>query len=256
MAHLCRKFVRQTTFFLRDNISSSSEFGVESECSLIFLFFVLSPVCTKLKSDSGISSPESFDGDYGTGVPAAKRVNLESPLAVNPTVQTPSHQEILTRAFPALSPIVLELVLKGCNGNIVQTIEVITQSSMLTQPSIMPFASQQPANEAGTHGPAPSPLYPPLFKLNYMNSQYRFFMPPSMMPYMFPGPSGLGFPAPPFPPSQPEASEAAGNSGNGVANFDGEKTRQNGAETLCSNCGRATNYNERCSECSSGNHRQ
>ena len=170
----------------------------------------------------------------------------------------PPPQEILTRAFPTVSPLVLELVLKGCNGNIVQAIEVVTQSSMLSPPSL-PFAPVPPANEASAQGPSPPPLYPAsLFKLNYLNGQYRYFVPPGMVPlnsYMFPGAPGLGFPAPSFPAPPPEVGEPAVNSASTSGAFDAEKARENGAET-CENCGgRGAKFNGRCSECS-GDQRQ
>ena len=208
---------------------------------------------------------------------------MESPLTL-PTV-IPSPTDILRRAFPGISSAVLELVLKGCDGNVLQAIEVIVQhnasrpltNGFLGQPNIM---QAQPPSDISAQVPPPPPppppppthaqvpttgSMPPLFKFNYVNGQYRYLMPPSLMPltsYMLPTPNGLGLPFPQFPvdlpnqfkpvESSPEA-EVNGESVNGDT-----KPIVNGYSTgVCKGCGQETNQDENlCTNCSASFNRK
>jgi len=228
--------------------------------------------------NSNVGSPESSDSDYSSGPSSAsKKLHVESPLTL-PTVTT-SPTDILTRAFPGLSYTVLEHVLKGCNGNVIQAIEVILQcnatrpatnaNGLLGQPNLM--QAQPPAGmsaQAPPHPPVPtSGSLPPLFKFNYVNGQYRYLMPPSLMPlssYMLPTPNGVGLPFSQFPvdmqnhhfkPVAESPPEAEGNSENRSAET---KPIVNGYDTgVCKGCGQETNPDENlCSTCSASFNRK
>ena len=213
------------------------------------------------------ASPESSDSDYSSGQSSAsKRLHMESPL---PTV-IPSPTDILTRAFPGLSTTVLEHVLKGCNGNVLQAIEVIVQynatkpltNGMVGQQNVLQAqASPDMIPQASPHAQVPTPgSIPPIFKFNYVNGQYRYLMPPSLMPlasYMMPTTNGLGVPFPQFPvemqnhqfkpvENTPE-TEVKSENGSGET-----KPVVNGYHTgVCKSCGQDTNPNENlCSACS------
>ena len=192
--------------------------------SLTYNFFLYNtaPGLLKRKNSGGrdpskSNSPESSDSDYSSGTSSvSKRLHDENPLTLPKA--TPSPTDILTRAFPGLSSAVLEHVLKGCSGNVLQAIEVIVQynasrpltNGMLGQSNIIP-AQQQPLNDNNTQATPPPPpqvqvptsgSMPPLFKFNYVNGQYRYLIPPSLMPltsYMLPPPNGLGLPFHQFP---------------------------------------------------------
>ena len=221
------------------------------------------------------SSPESTDSDYSNGQQSAsKRLNMESPLTL-PTV-APSPTDILTRAFPGLSSTVLEHVLKGCNGNVLQAIEVIVQynatrpttNGMLGQSNLLPA---QPPHEVSSQAPPHVPVptsgsHPPLFKFNYVNGQYRYLMPPSLMPltsYMLPTPNGLGLPFPQFqaemqnhqfkPVESAPQTEVNGESGNAET-----KPVMNVYHAgVCKSCGQDTNPNENlCTSCSASFNRK
>lgn len=163
------------------------------------------------RENSNGASPESSDSDYSSAPSSAsKRLHSESPLTL-PTV-VPSPTDILTRAFPGLSPSVLEHVLKGCNGNVLQAIEVIVQYSgnrpitngIFGQQNVLQAQPQADVNpQASPHVAAPTAgSLPPLFKFNYVNGQYRYLMPQSLMPlasYMLPATNSMGLPFPQFP---------------------------------------------------------
>ena len=92
--------------------------------SFVFILGLLKRKNSNGQDNSCGASPESSDSDYsGNPSSASKRLHAESPLTV-PTV-TPPPSDILSRAFPGSSHAVLEHVLKGCNGNVLQAIEVI-----------------------------------------------------------------------------------------------------------------------------------
>ena len=137
------------------------------------------------------ASPESSDSDYSSAPSSAsKRMHTESPLTL-PTV-TPPPTDILARAFPGLSHSVIEHVLKGCNGNVLQAIEVIVKYSANRPATNGMFDNQnlppsQPLTDMGPQAPSPvsgptTGSLPPLFKFNYVNGQYRYLMQPSIMP--------------------------------------------------------------------------
>nr|AFV47369.1 DMRT E [Nematostella vectensis] len=175
-------------------------------------------------TDSGSNSPGS---DQSTSTNGLKRRALDSPPlltngASNGSVPLP--QDVLCRAFPNYTQAALDIVLKGCNGNLMHAIEVITQCETTSsrqsphlQPPVIPSSG-----EPGTM----NPLIPPLYKMNYMNGQYRFLMPPpGMMPLGFSmlPPGG----APPyFPPqsmSTPAYEDGASNSHHTERPLDGER---------------------------------
>lgn len=230
------------------------------------------------RDPSSSNSPESSDSDYGGGMASAsKRPHAESPLTL-PTV-IPPPTDILTRAFPGLSSTVLEHVLKGCNGNVLQAIEVIVQynasrshtNGLLGQSNIL---QAQPPNDANPPAPPPPPQashvpppssasLPPPFKFNYVNGQYRYLMPPSLMPltsYMFPSANGVGLPFPQFPvdlqnhqfkpvESAPEAEESANGDTKPVVNAY--------TSGVCKGCGQETNQDENlCANCSASFNRK
>ena len=238
----------------------------------------------KRKSSSGrdlsnSNSPESSDSDYSNGTSSvSKRLHVDNPLTL-PTA-TPSAMDILTRAFPSLSSAVLEHVLKGCSGNVLQAIEVIVQynasrpltNGMLGQSNILPA---QPPSDNNAQAPPPPPPHaqvstpgsmPPLFKFNYVNGQYRYLMPPSLMPltsYMLPQTNGLGLPFHQFPvelqnhPFKPAdcapEPDVHGDNVNGDA-----KPVINGYTTgVCKACGQETNQDESlCPNCSASFNRK
>ena len=191
---------------------------------------------------------------------------MESPL---PTV-IPSSTDILTRAFPGLSPTVLEHVLKGCNGNVLQAIGVIVQynatkpltNGIVGQQNVLQAQATPDANpQAPPHVHVPtSGSIPSIFKFNYFNGQYRYLMPPSLMPlasYMMPTTNSLGVPFPQFPvemqnhqfkpvENTPE-TEVRGDNGSAE-----RKPFVSGYHTgVCKGCGQDTNpYENLCSTCS------
>lgn len=161
-----------------------------------------------------------------------------------------------------------------------QAIEVIVQynasrpltNGMLGQSNIMPV---QPPSDINAQAPPPPPPHvqvpttgsmPPLFKFNYVNGQYRYLMPPSLMPltsYMLPPSNGLGLPFHQFPVElqnhqfkpvecAPE-TEVNGESVNGDA-----KPVINGYTTgVCKGCGQETNHDESlCANCSASFNRK
>ncbi|KAK3731386.1 hypothetical protein QZH41_020343 [Actinostola sp. cb2023] len=155
-------------------------------------------------SESGSNSPGS---DLGSSTSAgAKHPNLESPPTIRDgacaATSLPLPHEVLSRAFPNHSPLVLDLVLKGCNGNVVHAIEIISQHDKI--PKITPTMPSLPGCMDPT-ATVTNPLMPPLYKLNCVNGNYRYFVPPGMLPlgsYMFPGgPPPFGCVPPPPPPS-------------------------------------------------------
>lgn len=238
-------------------------------------FFLLVSFTTGLlkRKSSGVgdngeaASPESSDSDYSSGQSSAsKRLHMESPL---PTV-IPSPTDILTRAFPGVSRTVLEHVLKGCNGNVLQAIEVIVQynatkpltNGIVGQQNVLPAqASPDTISQVPPHAQVPTPgSIPPIFKFNYVNGQYRYLMPPSLMPlasYMMPTTNGLGVPFPQFPvdmqnhhfKSVENTPETEVKSENGSSET---KPVVNGYHTgVCKGCGQDTNPNENlCLACS------
>ncbi|PFX18204.1 doublesex- and mab-3-related transcription factor A2-like [Stylophora pistillata] len=221
---------------------------------------------------SSSNSPESSDSDYGSGMASAsKRPHVESTLTL-PTV-IPSPTDILTKAFPGLSSTVLEHVLKGCNGNVLQAIEVIVQYNA-TKPQTKGFLGQsnipepQPPNQVNPQAPPPlssqaprvthpsSGSVPPLFKFNYVNGQYRYLMPPSLIPltsYMFPSANGVRLPFPQFPvdvrnqqfnpvEGALEAEESANSNTNPISTY---------TSGVCKGCGQETSYDDNlCANCS------
>ena len=243
--------------------------------SFAFILGLLKRKNSSGRENSCSASPESSDSDYsGNASSASKRLHSESPLTL-PTV-TPPPSDILTRAFPALSHTVLEHVLKGCNGNVLQAIEVIVQcnatrpttNGVLGQHNLL--QAQPPADvnsQAPPHVPVPtSGALPPLFKFNYGNGRYRYLMPPSLMPltsYMLPTPNGLGLPFHQFPvdaqnhqfrpvESAPEADV------NGENGSDETKPVVNGYHMgVCKGCGQETNPGENlCANCSASFNRK
>lgn len=237
-------------------------------------FFLVSFTTGLLKrKSSGVgdngeaASPESSDSDYSSGQSSAsKRLHMESPL---PTV-IPSPTDILTRAFPGVSPTVLEHVLKGCNGNVLQAIEVIVQynatkpltNGIVAQQNVLPAqASPDTIPQVPPHAQVPTPgSIPPIFKFNYVSGQYRYLMPPSLMPlasYMMPTTNGLGVPFPQFPVDMQNhqfkpvenTPETEVKSENGSSET---KPVVNGYHTgVCKGCGQDTNPNENlCLACS------
>ncbi|XP_068727597.1 doublesex- and mab-3-related transcription factor 3-like [Montipora capricornis] len=217
-----------------------------------------------LGRENDVASPESSDSDYSSAPPSAsKRQHTESPLTL-PTV-TPPPTDILARAFPGLSHSVIEHVLKGCNGNVLQAIEVIVKYSG-NRPGTNGFFGNQnllqtqlPTDmnpQAPPHVPVPTTgSLPPLFKFNYVNGQYRYLMQPSLMPltsYMLPTPNGLGLPFPQFP------VDMQNHQFRPVENTpEAEVTDENGTcETMkpvvgvCKSCGQDTNPEENpCASC-------
>ena len=133
-------------------------------------------------------------------------------------------------------------------------------------PQAQPPAEMSP--QAPPHVSAPtSGSLPPLFKFNYVNGQYRYLMPPSLMPltsaYMLPTPNGLGLPFPQFPVEVQNhqfkpvenAPEAEVNSENGSGET---KPIVNGYHTgVCKGCGQDTNPDENlCVACSASFNRK
>lgn len=162
----------------------------------------------------------------------AKRFALDSPPTIQDGAQNlPMPQEILTRAFPHHSVMVLDLVLKGCNGNVLHAIEIISQYDKLPRTtSLAPFMPPMPAGTEPSN--IPPSLPPPLYKLNGMNGNYRYFVPPGMLPlssYMFPGgasPFGCVPPPGSFPTMPTEDSQHAMH--NGQTEREQETTTNNG----------------------------
>ena len=212
------------------------------------------------------ASPESSDSDYSSAPSSAsKRMHTESPLTL-PTV-TPPPTDILARAFPGLSHSVIEHVLKGCNGNVLQAIEVIVKYSANRPATNGMFDNQnlppsQPLTDMGPQAPSPvsgptTGSLPPLFKFNYVNGQYRYLMQPSIMPltsYMLPTPNGLGLPFPQYPVDMQNhqfrpvenAPEPEISSENGSCET--PKPSQFG---VCKSCGQESNPGENlCASCS------
>ena len=243
--------------------------------SFVFILGLLKRKNSNGRDNSCGASPESSDSDYsGNPSSASKRLHAESPLTV-PTV-TPPPSDILSRAFPGLSHAVLEHVLKGCNGNVLQAIEVIVQCNA-TRPTTNGVLGQhnllqaQPPpdmnSQASPHVSVPtSGTLPPLFKFNYGNGQYRYLMPPSLMPltsYMLPTANGLGLPFHQFPVDMQNhqfkpvesAPEADVNGGNGS---DETKPVVNGYHIgVCKGCGQDTNPEENlCVTCSASFNRK
>lgn len=212
------------------------------------------------------ASPESSDSDYSSAPSSAsKRMHTESPLTL-PAV-TPPPTDILARAFPGLSHSVIEHVLKGCNGNVLQAIEVIVKYSANRPATNGMFGHQnlppsQPLTDMGPQAPSPvsgptTGSLPPLFKFNYVNGQYRYLMQPSIMPlpsYMLPTPNGLGLPFPQYP------VDMQNHQFRPVENApEPEMTSENGScETpkpsqfgVCKSCGQESNPGENlCASCS------
>lgn len=145
-------------------------------------------------------------------------------------------------------------------------------NGILGQSNIMPV---QPPSDINAQAPPPPPPHvqapttgsmPPLFKFNYVNGQYRYLMPPSLMPltsYMLPPSNGLGLPFHQFPVElqnhqfkpvecAPE-TEVNGESVNGDA-----KPVINGYTTgVCKGCGQETNHDESlCANCSASFNRK
>ena len=231
----------------------------------------------KRKNSSGrdsnhVNSPESSDSDYSSGASVPiKRAHMESPL--NVPNGAPSAHEILVRAFPGHSPSVLELVLKGCNGNVLQAIEVIIQcntnrplvNGILGQPHSVPT---QTAMEANSQTPPHIPMgnaSTPIVKFNYVNGQYRYLVPPSLLPfnsYMLPTPSGMGLRFPQFPVEmqnhQFKPIDGAPEPETGGNNGHGEINGSNGFTSgLCKSCGQKTDYEHSlCENCSSALNRK
>lgn len=238
------------------------------------------------RDPSNSNSPESSDSDYSCGPSAvAKRPHVESPLTL--PAATPSPTDILTRAFPGLSSTVLEYVLKGCNGNVLQAIEVIVQynatrsqtNGMFGQPNIMQAHSSNDINGAQAPPPPPPPpppphvpvpssgSMPPLFKFNYGNGQYRYLMPPSLMPlaqYMLPTPNGLGLPFPQFPVEMQNHQFKPVECGP-ETEVNKESANRHNEETkpvvsgygVCKGCGHETNHDESlCANCTASFNRK
>lgn len=217
-------------------------------------------------------------------VPGAKRFALDSPPTIQDGACAPSlpmPQEVLTRAFPHYSAMVLDLVLKGCNGNVLHAVEIISQYDKLPRTTSMsPFIPPMPVGTDPSNLPPSNNMLPPLYKLNGMNGNYRYFVPPGMLPlssYMFPGgPSPFGCVPPPgsFPGMPTEDSqhvmhngaterEQDGRTNNGLSpktekEDDDVKERErtkasNGVEngiTQCQFCGQAIDFGDRfCTNC-------
>ena len=232
------------------------------------------------RDPSNSNSPESSDSDYSSGPSSvSKRPHVESPLTL-PTA-TPSPTDILTRAFPGISSTVLAHVLRGCNGNVLQAIEVIVQynasrpltNGFLGQANVMQAQAPSDINtQVPTPPPPPPPpppphaqvptsgSMPPLFKFNYVNGQYRYLMPPSLMPlasYMLPTPNGLGLSFPQFPVElqnhqfKPvEHGPEAEVNGEGV-NGDTKPVINGYTTGVCKGCGQETSHDENlCANCS------
>lgn len=164
-----------------------------------------------------------------------------------------------------------------------QAIEVIVQynasrpltNGMLGQSNILPA---QPPSDNNTQAPPPPPppqvqvptsgSMAPLFKFNYVNGQYRYLMPPSLMPltsYMLPPPNGLGLPFHQFPvdlqnhPFKPADCAPAPEPEVNGDNVSGDtKPVINGHTTgICKACGQETNQDESlCANCSASFHRK
>lgn len=228
-------------------------------------------------SDSGSNSPGS-DLSSSQG---AKRFALDSPPTIQDGASAPSlpmPQEILSRAFPHHSAMVLDLVLKGCNGNVLHAIEVISQYDKL--PKTTPMGPLMPPMPVSTEPnvPMPNNLLTPMYKMNCMTGNYRYLVPPGMLPlgsYMFPGgPPPFGCVPPPNSFPVPIATEDAHATSNGHAEreLDGnsndninpkierenedERERENGANAAetsvsrCRFCGHAVHIGDRfCTNC-------
>lgn len=147
-------------------------------------------------------------------------------------------------------------------------------NGMLGQSNILPA---QPPSDNNTQAPPPSlpqvqvptsGSMPPLFKFNYVNGQYRYLMPPSLMPltsYMLPPPNGLGLPFHQFPvdlqnhPFKPADCAPAPEPEVNGDNVSGDtKPVINGYTTgICKACGQETNQDESlCANCSASFHRK
>ena len=150
-------------------------------------------------------------------------MHMNSPLTLrdstgNGVSGTPASLDILSRAFPRHSPVVLELVLKGCSGNVVHAIEVVTQCSVtpptpVASPLTVPNVTPQHLPETSPQIPPTSqpnsfPYSSPMVRFNLLNGQYKF-MPP-MLPLMLPGASN-GWGSYPMPFQVPSVNQLHGN---------------------------------------------
>ena len=143
-------------------------------------------------TDNGKRKADSH-GDVDQPATKKIRVSIDVPLScINSQTEIPSDIEVLTRIFPNQPRYLLELVLKGCSGNVLQAIDVIIRASSMAngssgttaQPQVNTTSCQQPPGvEAPSH-------------LNYgglMNSGYHYVYPRSMPPYIVPGSSGFDY---------------------------------------------------------------
>ncbi|KXJ14735.1 Phosphatidylinositol 4-kinase alpha [Exaiptasia diaphana] len=213
-------------------------------------------------SDSGSNSPGS---DLSSSAPGSKRQNLDSPPTIRDgacNANLPMPQEVLSRAFPNYSPTILDLVLKGCNGNVLHAIEIISQYDKVPRiPMTVPGCMD-------TNAPVANHLVPPLYKMNFANGGYRFLVPPGMFPfgsYMFPGGTPPPFGVPSSFPSHSEAVEGTAQEERSThQNGDvvspkkeiendrehcEEKSVKNGSQR-CESCGQTIHFGDRfCTNC-------
>ena len=155
---------------------------IPSQCTLYLLL-----------TDHGKRKADSR-GDVDQPATKKIRVTIDVPVScINSRTKTPSDIEVLTRIFPNQPRYLLEMVLQGCSGKVLQAIDVIRASSVANgtsgttaQPQVNVTSCQQPPGvEAPPH-------------LNYgglMNNGYRYVYPRLMtlQPYIVPGSSGVDY---------------------------------------------------------------
>lgn len=201
-------------------------------------------------SESSKSPKRRFSRDGRT---SDEEEETEPPLKITRDTESPNGHanrklhpnplDLLSRAFPNHCKSVLEMVLQGCNGNVVQAIECLLthqEKSKPLMPIPMPLLAGYPRDvHRGIHPPL---MYKDSFPHTFHQAvpvNCRFPPPPPLFKPKVPGSPGFGFAMETIltrPPVITEASKAP-------------KADELNKIRFCTHCGKKVNNNDNFCAC-------